>query len=72
MDCEIIIVFEYCKTVSTRITEAYSPVFRACYDFITKEAIENNLEWLDFTSGDEDYKYKLNGKEMILYSYKIV
>lgn len=50
----------------------YSPVFRACYDFITKEAIENNLEWLDFTSGDEDYKYKLNGKEMILYSYKIV
>lgn len=50
----------------------YSPVFRACYDFITNEAIEINLEWLDFTSGDEDYKYKLNGKEMILYSYKIV
>ena len=50
----------------------YSPVFRACYDFITKEAIENNLEYLDFTSGDEDYKYKLNGKEMILFSYKIV
>ncbi len=51
----------------------FSPVFRACYDFIL-ECIHDEkgrVERLDFTSGDEDYKYRLNGKECLLCCYTL-
>lgn len=53
----------------------YSPTFRAVYDYII-ECTKNNcgessVLQIDFTSGNEPYKYKLNGKEQYLYDYKI-
>ena len=44
----------------------YSPLFRGTYDFLIKQ-IQNeskNVMQIDFTRGDEPYKYKLGGVEM--------
>lgn len=54
----------------------YSPTFRAVYDYIIECTEKNNdgqssVLQIDFTSGNEPYKYKLNGKERYLYDYKI-
>ena len=50
----------------------YSPLFRASYDFILKELYENgDVSEVDFTRGNEDYKYRLGGEETLLYQYVI-
>lgn len=51
----------------------YSPLFRGTYDFLIKQ-IQNeskNVMQIDFTRGDEPYKYKLGGIEMQLHNYII-
>ena len=51
----------------------YSPLFRGTYDFLIKQ-IQNeskNVMQIDFTRGDEPYKYKLGGVEMQLHNYII-
>ncbi len=50
----------------------YSPLFRGAYDFIIKEQyVDNRIEEIDFTRGDEEYKYRLGGEETLLYHFKI-
>lgn len=49
----------------------YSPMFRGTYDFVMKEVKSARYECIDFTRGDEEYKYKLGGSEVRLYSYWI-
>lgn len=49
----------------------YSPMFRGIYDFIMENCCDNNIKKLDFTRGDEEYKYKLGGKEIRLYDFTI-
>lgn len=50
----------------------YSPLFRGAYDFILsiyeKDA---DVREIDFTRGDEAYKYKLGGEEIKLYDFRI-
>lgn len=46
----------------------YSPMFRGTYDYILN-CIENGIEKVDFTRGNESYKYQLNGTEMQLTHY---
>lgn len=50
----------------------YSPMFRGTYDYILKEIEEQNLFYIDFTRGGEEYKYKLGGKDTKLYSYNFL
>lgn len=52
----------------------YSPLFRGTYDFILEEISKgaHGVKEIDFTRGDESYKYKLNGKEMLLHNYVLV
>ena len=47
----------------------YSPMFRGIYDYITRLYKRNEIQFLDFTRGNEEYKYKLGGVETILNSY---
>ncbi len=48
----------------------YSPLFRAAYDFIVDKQYENeNVPEIDFTRGNEDYKYRLGGEETKLYHF---
>ncbi len=47
----------------------YSPLFRAAYDYIVTAFECNSLDELDFTRGDEPYKYKLGGVETELSSF---
>lgn len=51
----------------------YSPMFRGCYDFILGECTSHNfgIEEIDFTRGDESYKYKLGCEETNLNYYLI-
>ena len=49
----------------------YSPMFRGIYDFIMENCCDNKINKLDFTRGDEEYKYKLGGKEIRLYDFII-
>lgn len=49
----------------------YSPMFRGIYDFIIEHCGSKELRKLDFTRGDEEYKYKLGGKEIKLYDFII-
>lgn len=49
----------------------YSPMFRGIYDFLLKCCDTKEVSELDFTRGDEGYKYKFGGKETMLYSFKI-
>lgn len=44
----------------------YSPMFRGAYDFICVLCEESEIQEVDFTRGDEEYKYKLGGKEITL------
>ena len=49
----------------------YSPMFKGAYDFICEE-INNkryNVAQVDFTRGNESYKFQLGGKELPLNSY---
>ncbi len=46
----------------------YSPMFRGAYDYIL-DCLKNEIEMVDFTRGDESYKYQLNGEEMQLVHY---
>ena len=47
----------------------YSPMFRGIYDYITQLYERNGIQLLDFTRGNEEYKYKLGGAETTLNSY---
>jgi len=49
----------------------YSPLFRGAYDFILQCYENKEIEEVDFTRGNEDYKYKLAGTEIKLYEYII-
>ena len=46
-------------------------MFYGSYDFIINETTTHELgiEYLDFTLGDETYKYKLGGKETQINNY---
>lgn len=47
----------------------YSPMFRGTYDFLI-DCYQNDLiQKIDFTRGDESYKYQLAGKETVLKQY---
>ncbi len=49
----------------------YSPMFRGIYDYIMENCETGELKELDFTRGDEEYKYKLGGQETQLFNYII-
>ncbi len=49
----------------------YSPMFRGTYDYIKRIIEDGYIKCIDFTRGDEEYKYKLGGKEVTLYNYTI-
>lgn len=50
----------------------YSPMFRGIYDYIIESiSKENGLKEIDFTRGDEEYKYKLGGKDTKLYDFEL-
>lgn len=52
----------------------YSPMFKGAYDFICEE-INNkryNVAQIDFTRGNESYKFQLGGKELPLNNYSIM
>lgn len=51
----------------------YSPMFKGVYDFISDECTNHKLSisQIDFTRGEEDYKYKLGGKKVELVHYTI-
>jgi CelD/BcsL family acetyltransferase involved in cellulose biosynthesis len=49
----------------------YSPMFRGAYDFILSCYEKGNVSAVDFTRGDEEYKYKLGGVETKLRNYVI-
>lgn len=52
----------------------YSPMFRGAFDFICSEISDqkHNLQQVDFTRGDEGYKFQLGGKELPLEHYMIL
>lgn len=47
----------------------YSPMYRGAYDFICELYGNNEIEEVDFTRGNEQYKYALGGKENKLLYY---
>lgn len=49
----------------------YSPVFRAGYDFICQSYEDESLWEIDFTRGDEEFKYRLGGEELELYEFSL-
>lgn len=49
----------------------YSPLFRGAYDFIRMQYDEDNVAVVDFTRGNEQYKYNLGGVEVNLQSWSI-
>lgn len=50
----------------------YSPLFRGAYDYILSVIAEDtDVKSVDFTRGDEEYKYKLGGKEHVLHSFLV-
>lgn len=49
----------------------YSPMFRGTYDFLVQCYRDSTLSEVDFTRGNEDYKYRLGGEESKLYKYVI-
>ena len=51
----------------------YSPMFRGSFDFILQEIEQQQfgLRQIDFTRGTEEYKYRLGGKELACFHYKV-
>lgn len=49
----------------------YSPLFRACYDFILHVTESQEYKEIDFTRGTEEYKYKLAGHEVVIENFVI-
>ena len=47
----------------------YSPMFVGAYDYLIQCLENDKIDAVDFTRGNEDYKYKLGGNETILNSY---
>lgn len=47
----------------------YSPMFRGSYDYICSLYNSTGIKEVDFTRGDEEYKYKLGGEEITLKYY---
>ena len=52
----------------------YSPMFKGAYDFICEEinSKKHNVTQIDFTRGNEVYKFQLGGKELTLHNYTIM
>lgn len=48
----------------------YSPMFRGAYDFIVSMYENEDIDSIDFTRGEETYKYQLSGEATILKNYK--
>lgn len=49
----------------------YSPLFRGAYDFILDQYSDESIRVVDFTRGDEQYKYNLGGVEIKLGSWDV-
>ena len=51
----------------------YSPMFRGAYDFICQEITDKryNVKQIDFTRGNENYKFQLGGEVLPLHNYSI-
>ena len=51
----------------------YSPMFKGAFDFICEEmqSKKYKVKQIDFTSGNEIYKFQLGGKELLLNNYYI-
>lgn len=50
----------------------YSPMFRGAYDFIIEQYADERITAVDFTRGNEQYKYSLGGIEIGLESHHII
>ena len=48
----------------------YSPMFRGAYDYIVSTANDPSIESVDFTRGNEPYKFQLGGSETLLENYR--
>lgn len=64
-------IVRICQNCFDENYKFYSPVFRACYDFICECCKNNDYCEIDFTRGNEEYKYKLAGTEREIYSYEV-
>lgn len=64
-------VIRICQNCLNEEYKFYSPMFRACYDFICDCCDKHNYTEIDFTRGNEEYKYKLGGIERSIYSYEV-
>ena len=64
-------IVRICQNCFNEEYHFYSPVFRACYDFLCDCCGHHEYEWIDFTRGDESYKYKLGGVEKKIISYEV-
>ncbi len=49
----------------------YSPVFRGVYDYILSCYEDDSIREIDFLRGDEEFKYRLGGQEIQLYTYQL-
>ena len=50
----------------------YSPMFRGSYDFVVRMLYEQSgTDIIDFTRGDEQYKYNLGGEEIQLFRFVV-
>lgn len=50
----------------------YSPMFRGAYDFVVRMLYEQSgTDIIDFTRGDEQYKYNLGGEEIQLFRFVV-
>lgn len=49
----------------------YSPIYRAAYDYILSTYDDDSIKIVDFTRGNEKYKYDLGGEEVLLYSFNV-
>lgn len=47
----------------------YSPMFRGAYDFLIDCYQNDDIQQVDFTRGNESYKYQLAGEETVLKRY---
>lgn len=47
----------------------YSPMFRGIYDFLIKNYEDDEIDKVDFTRGNESYKYQLAGVDTVLKQY---
>lgn len=67
-DRDVIRIMQNCIKTKYRF---YSPMFRGAYDFILEQYDSREPRHIDFTRGNEQYKYDLGGSETTLFSFVI-